>query len=105
MLGYPSQVSSVIRRTTSQQNGQPLVLLCYSPATNRRVKFPDWSGYRPHDTGKARMIFCGWRTQYCPSQDTIRVGGILYLVSGHTAIERIGDEIGIAFNETRIRMT
>jgi hypothetical protein len=51
------------------------------------------------------MIFCGWWTQwYCPGQDTIRVGAILYIVSGHTAIERIGDEIGIALDDERTKM-
>src|SRR3990172_6733333 len=55
---HPSQVSSVVRRTTSQQKGQTLVLLCYSPATNQPVKFPDQSGHRPHDTGNPRMINC-----------------------------------------------
>jgi len=46
LITHPSQVSSVVRRTTSQQKGQTLVLLCYSPATNRPVKFPDQSGIR-----------------------------------------------------------
>jgi hypothetical protein len=49
----------MVRRTTSQQIGQALALLCYSPATNRPVKFPDQSGHRPHDTGNLRMICCG----------------------------------------------
>ena len=35
-----------------------LVPLCYSPAMNRPVKFPDQSGHCPHDTGIPRVIDC-----------------------------------------------
>ena len=86
---YPSLVGSVIRRTTSQQKGQTLVLLCDSPATNRPVKFPDQSGHRPHDTGNLRVIFYGWWTQwYCLGQDLIspRCNALHRDIGGHKAI-------------------